>query len=166
MLALRRAQSRARNRNFVRVHPDFPTPPEDLAFDAYNHVDWPAYREIGRKHAEIYARVIAEAKPEGPLKIFEWGCGPGRIIRHIRDCLPGREVELIGSDCNARSIDWCRSSIPGVQFEVNRFLPPCLSPKIHLTQLIISPSSLICPSRRKRPGPQNCSGSCDPAACW
>ena len=128
MLALRRTQSRARNKAFASAHPDFATPPDDLAFDAYNHVDWQAYRDTGRKHAEVYARLIAEAKPEGPLKIFEWGCGPSRILRHMRDCLSGREVALFGTDCNARSIAWCKAHIPDVEFDVNGFMPPLAFP--------------------------------------
>lgn len=49
------------NRGFARANPDFATPPEDLSFDAYNHVNWTKYRDTGRQHAQVYARLIAES---------------------------------------------------------------------------------------------------------
>jgi SAM-dependent methyltransferase len=124
MLIRGRLAARARNREFAQANPDFATPPEDLSFDAYNHVDWTAYRDTGRQHAEVYARLIAESTPGEKLDILEWGCGPGRIIRHMRDCLPGREITLTGTDVNDRSVAWCERHIPGISFAVNAFLPP------------------------------------------
>ncbi len=112
------------NRGFARANPDFATPPEDLSFDAYNHVNWTKYRDTGRQHAQVYARLIAESTAEHRLQILEWGCGPGRIIRHMRDCLPDRELALTGTDVNDRSISWCTGHIPGITFAVNAFLPP------------------------------------------
>ncbi len=118
-----RSASRERNLAFEKSHPGFAMPPDDLAFDAYNHVDRTEYFDVGRRHAEVYAGVIAanEARPD--LAILEWGCGPGRIIRHMRDCLPGRALALTGSDFNARSIAWSRKFIPGIDFVVNDFMP-------------------------------------------
>ena len=113
-----------RNRRFVRTHPDFPFPPADLAFDAYNKVDCVAYLESGISHAELYARIIREHAPAGPLAILEWGCGPGRIIRHMQRCANGHAVTLTGSDVNRRSIAWNREHLPGVNFVVNDFMPP------------------------------------------
>ena len=120
--------SRAGNRAFALANPGFATPPADLAFDAYHHVDHTAYRDVGRRHAEAYARVIADELADSRLAILEWGCGPGRIIRHLRDCLPDRELDLTGADCNARSIAWCAQNIPGITFLVNDFLPPLALP--------------------------------------
>ena len=113
-----------RNRVFARANPNFATPPHDLSFDAYGHVDWAWYRETGREHAELYARLISEAIPAHRLDILEWGCGPGRIIRHMREYLKDREVALTGTDANERSIAWCERYIPGVTFATNAFLPP------------------------------------------
>lgn len=116
--------SRGANLAFSAAHPDFVMPPDDLAFDAYNHLDHRAYWEMGLRHAGAYARVIAENEPRTRLAILEWGCGPGRIIRHLRTCLPDRDLTLTGSDCNARSIAWCSRHIPGIDFCLNGFLPP------------------------------------------
>jgi SAM-dependent methyltransferase len=124
MLLRSKLASRGRNRAFAQAHPELVMPPDDLSFDAYNHVDHAAYVEIGRRHAEVYARVIADSFAGGPLAILEWGCGPGRLIRHMRDCLAAFEVTLTGTDYNARSVAWCSQHIPGVSFAVNDFNPP------------------------------------------
>jgi SAM-dependent methyltransferase len=113
-----------RNRAFVLAHAEFATPPDDLMFDVCNHVDYELYREVGRRHAEVFARVIRERGFQPPISILEWGCGPGRVIRHMRDCFRAHEATLTGTDVNARSIAWCAENIPNVDFAVNGFMPP------------------------------------------
>lgn len=120
---LRCAQSWSHNRKFRNAHPDFPTPPPRLAFDALNHVDWREYREGGRRHARLFARQIA-AHCSGNLCILEWGCGPGRLIRHMKAELAGMNVTLSGADYNAESVAWCRTNLPGIQFVHNPLMPP------------------------------------------
>ncbi len=124
ILVHRRLAAHSRNRAFAHANPDFATPPDEIAVDACGHIDWTKYRDSGRRHAEIYARLVAENTSAHRLNILEWGCGPGRIIRHMRDCLPDRDVELTGTDYDARGIAWCARHIPGIAFAVNAFQPP------------------------------------------
>jgi SAM-dependent methyltransferase len=106
------------------MRPNFAVPPPDLAFDAYNHVDWPEYYEGGLKHAQVFADIIRVELPTGPLRILEWGCGPGRIIRHLPELLGDREPRLTGADYNPRSIGWCQAALPGMDFVTNQLNPP------------------------------------------
>jgi SAM-dependent methyltransferase len=124
ILVHRRLAARSRNREFARAHPHFATPPDHLAVDACGHVDWTKYRDSGRRHAQVYARLIADNLASHRLNILEWGCGPGRIIRHIQDWLPERDIALTGTDRDSASIQWCARHIPGIAFAVNPFLPP------------------------------------------
>ncbi len=118
------------NRRFRERHPGFATPPRHLAFDALNHFDWERYRESGLQHAGLFARVIREHSPAGgPLEVLEWGCGPGRLIRHMVDLLPGMEVSMTGADYNAESIAWCRQNLPGIRFVENDLNPPLPVPE-------------------------------------
>ena len=117
-----RVRTRARNNAFARAFPGFATPPADLAFDALNHVDWHAYRESGLAHAGFFARAIRGELGQGPLDVMEWGCGPGRIIRHIPALLGPRS--LVGTDCNGRSVAWCRQNLAGIAFAANALVPP------------------------------------------
>ena len=121
---VRRWQTAAANRAFLAGHPGFETPPADLAFDAYNHFEWRSYFEGGRLHAAFFARVIDKALPAVPLRVLEWGCGPGRIIRHLPSILGDRLTEVIGADYNPRTIAWCRRALRPIKFEENDLMPP------------------------------------------
>ncbi|MEJ7611915.1 MAG: class I SAM-dependent methyltransferase [Ferruginibacter sp.] len=59
----------------------------------------------------------------GPKAILDWGCGPGRVIRHFPR-LAGDSHQYSGSDYNEKYISWCRENIPGISFFVNELLPP------------------------------------------
>jgi SAM-dependent methyltransferase len=43
------------------------------------------------------------------------------LIRHLR-ALPG--ARLVASDVRADAIEWCRDSLPGIEFHVNELEPP------------------------------------------
>ena len=119
------AQARSFNRRFQQQRPDFAVPPGHLAFDALNHVDWTRYRETGLQHAAMFARTIREQTPAtGALSVLEWGCGPGRLIRHLPSLLADRPLQLCGADYNPDSIAWCRDHLPGIEFVENALNPP------------------------------------------
>lgn len=121
---LRRARSSARNRRFVRQNPGFAVPPAEIAFDALNHVDWEIYRESGHRHARVFGRIIGAAFPKGPIEVLEWGCGPGRLIRHLPELLSAQQVALTGTDYNPRTIEWCSKHLTGIRFVLNQLRPP------------------------------------------
>lgn len=56
--------------------------------------------------------------PLNGIKILDWGCGPGRIVRHIPDLL-SKDSMIFGTDYNNKSIDWCVKNINGVSFNKN-----------------------------------------------
>ena len=62
--------------------------------------------------------------PQHEIKICEWGCGPARIIRHLADALPEKNVQVSGSDYNLKSINWCKTNFPQINFKVNQLTPP------------------------------------------
>lgn len=112
------------NLKFKRGNPGFELPPPDLAFDAYNNVDWNHYKRVGELHASVFADIVSRHAVAGNLSVFEWGCGPGRLIRHMDGLLDGYTLQLTGSDYNDRTIDWCRENLPGIQFLKNDLMPP------------------------------------------
>jgi len=112
------------NRRFLAEHPGFPVPPIGPAFDAYNHTDWQQYHDSGALHARLVAQLMREHLRGDRLRICEWGCGPGRVIRHLRSALADRTVELFGADYNPKSVAWCRKHLPGIDFRANGPAPP------------------------------------------
>jgi SAM-dependent methyltransferase len=95
-----------------------------LAFDAFGHTNYDAYLRTGVAHVRFVAETAREYVPESRLRILEWGCGPGRIIRHLPGLLADRAVTVVGVDFSAESIEWCQRSIPGLTFECNNLQPP------------------------------------------
>ncbi|MEJ1963941.1 MAG: class I SAM-dependent methyltransferase [Gammaproteobacteria bacterium] len=119
------ARLRGSNGRFVAANPGFSLPPKWLAFDAYSAPDWAFYKESGLETAAYLAEVSKQySQSRGPLNVLEWGCGPGRVIRHIKDAFrQNGRAEVYGSDYNEATIDWCRKNIPGVSFVLNPLLP-------------------------------------------
>lgn len=113
-----------RNRAFAKEHPEFFVPPAFLAFDAYSAVDWPYYYKSGESYARKLAETFTKYSDKDDVAIMEWGCGPGRIIRHMNKFIP--DAMLYGTDYNVNSIKWCAEYIPDATFLCNHLAPPLI----------------------------------------
>jgi SAM-dependent methyltransferase len=121
---LARAESfrnfRARQ-SFRRLNPDFILPPTALAYDAFGRWEPEIYRQQGSDHAAYIAGLIKRHRP-GAQVICEWGCGPMRLLRHMRSHFENER--LVGIDYNRHTIAWCTHHFPGIQFIANNMEPP------------------------------------------
>lgn len=116
-------ETSSRNKAFLARNPGFKAPPKDLAFDAYNMVDWELYDALGAQQANALAASITARRPaESVETILEWGCGPGRLIRHMGRLFP--DAKVIGTDYNPKTIDWCKDNLDDVEFHLNGLMPP------------------------------------------
>jgi SAM-dependent methyltransferase len=111
-----------RNRRFRKQHPDFCTPPPFLAYDAYASVNWSLYHDTGLDVAKAVANYFRQYNSQETIAILEWGCGPARVIRHMRDMFP--TARICGTDYNKSTIRWCQAHIPKVEFRLNALTPP------------------------------------------
>ena len=113
------------NREFVKENPGFALPPAYLAFDAYSAPAWKFYKYSGEDTAMFIKKVAEEYLGKEPAisSVYEWGCGPGRVIRHLPEVF-GTSVKIYGSDYNKETIDWCEQNLPGIRFFVNALMPP------------------------------------------
>lgn len=111
------------NKRFIQAYPDFKLPPPLLAFDAYSAPDWDFYKRSGEGTAHFLKETTARYFGNNLQTIYEWGCGPARVIRHLPGKL-GSHVEVFGSDYNPDTIAWCRNNIPGIHFSLNQLSPP------------------------------------------
>ncbi|MEE9270751.1 MAG: class I SAM-dependent methyltransferase [Candidatus Krumholzibacteria bacterium] len=112
------------NREFLEEHPDFVAPPKRWMFDAFGSTHYRAYFDQGAAYARHLAGIINKYHPGERLRICEWGCGPGRLLRHLPQLFEGRDARFTGTDYNPVTIEWCRRSIPGVNFLRNDLNPP------------------------------------------
>ncbi|MBW8813943.1 MAG: class I SAM-dependent methyltransferase [Caulobacterales bacterium] len=86
------------------------------------HADWRQFYETGLDHAGVYAAIAADAG--APLSeartVLDWGCGCGRISRH----LPRHtSAQVLGRDVDALTVGWSARHLPG-DFRVSGFSPP------------------------------------------
>lgn len=55
--------------------------------------------------------------------VLDFGCGPGRVIRHFKAAYP--HMRLCGADIDPEAIEWCAGNLNDVgEFYVNDILPP------------------------------------------
>jgi SAM-dependent methyltransferase len=111
------------NRRFDSLHPGATFPPARIAYDAYANLKHEDYFVGGLLSAETLMLLIKDEIKAG-VKILEWGCGPGRIIRQLAALLQGSGASLFGCDYNIDSVQWCSKAIPGVTFARNDLQPP------------------------------------------
>ena len=122
-----RLRSARANRRFMKANPGFMPPPADLAFDAYNNTRLDDYASLGRRQAEGFASLLKQhldLSGGGTARLLEWGCGPARLIRHMPQLFAEEGLEVHGTDYNDRTIAWCKTAIPDVQFALNGLNPP------------------------------------------
>lgn len=113
------ARSARENRAYLKAHPDFAPPPLWWMHDMYSHASYARYMESGKATAAEIARRIDAHCAGRRLRVADWGCGLGRVIRH----LPER-YEKTGFDYNKAAIDWCAAHIDGAIFRRNDAAPP------------------------------------------
>lgn len=127
--ARRALASASPNACFRRRHPDFAVPPLYLLWDAQSYTDYETYKRSGEASAALYWELIRryfEDRDEGERRVCEWGCGPGRIIRHLPALSRGGPCRFAfyGTDYNRASIAWCQRAIRDVTFSTNALAPP------------------------------------------
>lgn len=111
------------NQEFLRENPNVTLPADEIMYETFN-LNYRKYFEGGRKTAkEILSHFQESAQKDFPDSILDWGCGPGRVIRHMPEVLP-KSTHVVGSDFNGQTIEWCRQHIPNVQFMQNALMPP------------------------------------------
>jgi len=119
--------SRGANNRFRRAHPGVSLPPLRLLWDAQSHTDYELYWTSGLASAAFYWSLIRTKLPVVPgvaVSVCEWGCGPGRIVRHLPELCADHAVSLFGTDYNDASIAWCNAHISAVTFFHNELAPP------------------------------------------
>jgi SAM-dependent methyltransferase len=105
---------------------DIPLPPEELAarVGVPDHGDvLKSYVELG-EHARqtILETLPGDWTPKGK-RILDFGCGAGKVLRHLVD--DWSEAELEGCDIDRASIEWLEANMsPQVHAFVNGEKPP------------------------------------------
>jgi SAM-dependent methyltransferase len=108
-------------KTFRRDHPDFILPPAYFMYETFG-LNCMQYYRSSEAAAWLLSHFGKYKEMEG-LRILDWGCGPGRIIRHLPS-LVGKSCRCYGTDYNAKYVQWCAANIPEVTFRLNGLEPP------------------------------------------
>lgn len=106
------------NRRFAARYPRRPMPPLWWMHDMYAHTSYRRYWRSGRADAEAVGALIAEHLGPGRWRVAEWGCGMGRVVRHL-----AKTHESRGFDYNPDAVRWCSENLRGA-YAVNGLMPP------------------------------------------
>ena len=106
-----------KNKTFLEAHPDVILPPDYLMYESFK-LDYERYYMGGRHTAEWVVGLVRKHLKASGLSILDWGCGPGRVIRHMPIILSGNH-RFFGTDYNKESIEWCKKEIQNVSFHHN-----------------------------------------------
>lgn len=116
-------RNRARNREYRAEHPEAIIPPDYFLYETYR-IDYRKFVEDGKMAAaEIIEWTAPWVNANAPV-ILDWGCGAGRITRHIKTFTAGARV--YGCDMSERMIGWDRETDKDVSYSVVDPVPPML----------------------------------------
>lgn len=114
----------SKNRNFKIKNPDVKLPPHYMLFESFGKMDYASYFHKGKKSADEILELLEKHHSLENINLFEWGCGPVRILRHIPEILAEKNVKVFGSDYNPETIKWDKKSFDNISFSKNELLPP------------------------------------------
>ena len=111
------------NAAFRKEHPEFILPPEFFIYETYR-LNYKWYYDDGKNTANELVTLFSkhfDIKRAG-ASILDWGCGPGRVVRHFPSLLP--DAEIYGTDYNEEYIKWCSENLRRINFSINKVDPP------------------------------------------
>jgi len=113
---------RRQNSAFKRKHPDFILPPDYIMYESYG-LNYNDYYEDGKTTSKWLSELIQPWMPAVSVKdVLDWGCGPGRILRHLPANFPN--AKIAGCDYNPATIKWLNEQFPAFDIQLNQVNPP------------------------------------------
>ncbi len=110
-------KNRKKNNEFRIKNPDSVLPPDYYIYEAFQ-LNYEEYLTKSKNTAEWLLNYYRNHRNNNPVVVLDWGCGPGRIIRHLPAFL-GKDSRIYGTDYNKKSIEWCKSHLKGIEFNHN-----------------------------------------------
>lgn len=100
-----------------------PVPPVELMYRVADTRNEAYFLASGNRHANDVVRMLRRHKPLDRIGQFlDWGCGCGRVTRHLAGFLPA--AGLCGADIDAEAIRWLAAALPRGEFHASGFVPP------------------------------------------
>lgn len=106
-----------KNKIFLKKNPEIILPPSYYVYEAFQ-LNYEEYYSKSIESAKWILDFYKKHKKVYPTRVLDWGCGPGRIIRHLPNII-GEKSEVYGTDYNKKSIEWCRNNLKEIDFNHN-----------------------------------------------
>lgn len=103
----------ASNYAFKNNNSGFPMPPDSLLFET-GSLHYHSYQNSGQEAALEIKSLCKIFRNSPTLAILDWGCGTGRVTRHLPDYFP--EAKITGADVNPSCIQWLQNNMQGIDW--------------------------------------------------
>jgi SAM-dependent methyltransferase len=114
---IQKIKNRKVNNQFKLNNPNIVLPPDYLIYESFQ-INYHKYYTESFETAKWLKGYFEKYIDLNNKRILDWGCGPGRIIRHLPNVI-GSGCEYFGTDYNKKSIDWCSKNLPNIHFNNN-----------------------------------------------
>lgn len=100
-------------------------PPDALRLRVTNLADRTSFEELGRMICDdlLDAMAMFEVDLVTGSRVLDFGCGCGRVLRHLAPQCPGTQID--GVDIDAEAVAWCQANLSApLAFHQNGEWPP------------------------------------------
>ena len=106
------------NQEFKVKNPNVALPPDYLIYESFQ-MNYQKYYTNSIETAEWLTNHFKKYVDLKNKKILDWGCGPGRVIRHLPKVIGNNGCEYFATDYNEKTIKWCSENLEGIHFNKN-----------------------------------------------
>ena len=117
-------KNREKNKLFKKQNPGIVLPPDFYMYETFC-LDYHKYYFEGIDAAKWIINQVDNEIDFHNKNILDWGCGPGRLIRHLPEILD-KSNSVYGTDYNSKYVTWCQENLVDVKVEKNELMPPLL----------------------------------------
>lgn len=114
---IEKQKNRKVNAEFKRNNADVVLPPDYLIYESFQ-LHYAKYFTESVESAKWIAELAGKHIELKNINILDWGCGPGRVIRHLPKVV-ANGCKFYGTDYNQQSIEWCSKNLPDIEFNTN-----------------------------------------------
>jgi ubiquinone/menaquinone biosynthesis C-methylase UbiE len=115
-------KNRTENNLFKKMNPDVKLPPDFYLYETFN-LNYNKFYTEGKPTAEWLINLISNFKKFENISILDWGCGTGRIVRHLPSIV-NKSNTIYGTDYNPKYVKWCSENLENISFNLNDLEPP------------------------------------------
>jgi hypothetical protein len=108
-------KSSKRRAQFKKRNPSVTLPPAYHIYETFGLGDYNSYYFGSIETSQNVLKHFKKHISTDNIKLLDWGCGTGRVIRHFPTLLDPAS-SCFGTDYNSTYINWFKANIPNVNF--------------------------------------------------